>query len=75
MLLRINMASIVTAVGFVFGAAILRYAYVVWKLSREGMMTGGPSGIDTRLLFTHPLIYAVIVFVAGLYIGGRIFHR
>jgi hypothetical protein len=72
-MLRINVVSIATGVVLVFIAALLRYLYVISKL---GLKAGPrPVGVGISLLSHHPLLYAVIVFFVGLYVGGRIFHR
>ena len=70
--LRINAVSISIAFGFVIGAAILRYIYLGWRLHLFFTGERSPAGIDTTLLYPHPIPYAVILFLIGLYIGGRI---
>ncbi|HXY13845.1 MAG TPA: hypothetical protein VEI26_05030 [Terriglobales bacterium] len=71
-MLRVNVISIAIGLAFVIATALIRAFYVVWRLKNAGLPSGG--AIDIRLLFSHPLLYAVIVFFAGLYVGGRIFH-
>jgi len=73
-MLRINVVSVVTGFVFVVFAAFLRYWYVLHKLGLSLKFSHNPEGIDSRLLWQHPLLYGVIVFFVGLYMGGRIFR-
>jgi energy-converting hydrogenase Eha subunit A len=70
-------ANIATGVVFLITAAFIRYLYVARRMGLHPFRWDTRPqqfGIDVNLLFPHPILYAIGVFIVGVYIGGLMFR-